>query len=52
MFQLYSNHFDKKMFEYLLTLIYNLPKSNASLIYHEMTDKNDEIQLGNELIFL
>lgn len=35
------------MFEYVLTLIYNLPKSEGSIVYSEMTDKPNEIRLSN-----
>lgn len=35
------------MFEYVLNLVYNLPKSKASVVYAEMTDKPNEIRLGN-----
>lgn len=47
LFQLYGEYFDKEMFEYVLNLVYNLPKSEASVIYNEMTDKPNEIRLGN-----
>lgn len=47
LFQLYGEYFDKEMFEYVLNLIYNLPKSEASVVYSEMTVKPNEIRLGN-----
>lgn len=47
LFQLYGEYFDKEMFEYVMNLVYNLPKSEASVIYNEMTDKTNEIRLGN-----
>jgi len=51
-FQLYGEYFDKEMFEYVLNLVYNLPKSEASVIYNEMTDKPNEIKLCNYYLFL
>lgn len=51
LFQLYGEYFDKAMFEYVLNLIYNLPKSEASVVYSEMTDKPNEIRLGNAFLF-
>lgn len=46
LFQLYGEYFDKEMFEYVMNLVYNVPKSEASVIYNEMTDKPNEIRLG------
>ncbi|XP_027850888.1 lysophosphatidylcholine acyltransferase isoform X1 [Aphis gossypii] len=48
-FKLYGEYFDKEMFEYVLNLVYNLPKSEASVIYNEMTDKPNEIKLSDYL---
>lgn len=39
------------MFEYVLNLIYNLPKTEASVVYSEMTDRPNEIRLGNKSSF-
>lgn len=51
LFQLYGECFDKEMFEYVLNLVYNLPKSEASVVYGEMTDKLNEIRLGKAEFF-
>ncbi|XP_015363650.1 PREDICTED: lysophosphatidylcholine acyltransferase 2-like [Diuraphis noxia] len=48
-FKLYGEYFDKEMFEYVLNLVYNLSKSEASVIYNEMTDKPNEIRLADYL---
>ncbi|XP_025418645.1 lysophosphatidylcholine acyltransferase 2 isoform X5 [Sipha flava] len=50
-FKLYGECFDKEMFEYVLNLVYNLPKSEASVVYSEMTDKPNEIRLAEYLLY-
>ncbi|XP_050432556.1 lysophosphatidylcholine acyltransferase isoform X2 [Adelges cooleyi] len=46
-FKLYGGCFNKEMFEYVLNLMYNTPKPEASVLYREMTNKPDEIRLSD-----
>lgn len=51
-FKLYGECFDREMFEYVLNLVYNLPRSEASVVYGEITDRPNEIRLADYLRYV